>query len=72
VITWPRFGQFHNHSAGISAGLIVSTRGKLGLKGDLAIRPIYHQTTSRSKPTILVAFLVYCPQVTLQQGLRVA
>src|ERR1700722_12360030 len=31
VITWPRLGQFHNHSAGISAGLIVSTRGKLGL-----------------------------------------
>src|SRR5580692_10463871 len=33
VITWPRFGQFHDHSAGISAGLIVSTRGKLGLVG---------------------------------------
>jgi hypothetical protein len=23
MITWPRLGQFHNHSAGISAGLIV-------------------------------------------------
>src|SRR4029077_15663678 len=33
VITWPRLGQFHNHSARISAGLILSTKGTLGLKG---------------------------------------
>ncbi|MEA2811960.1 MAG: hypothetical protein QOJ17_6101 [Rhodospirillaceae bacterium] len=47
------------------------------LKGDLAIRPIYHQTDERIEPSlacsvahILVAFLAYCLQVTLKQRLR--
>ena len=38
------------------------------LKGDLAIRPIYHQTDERIEAHILVAFLAYCLQVTLKQG----
>ena len=40
------------------------------LKGDLAIRPIYHQTDARIEAHIFVAFLAYCPQVTLKQRLR--
>jgi len=40
------------------------------LKGDLAIRPIYHQTDARIEVHIFVAFLAYCLQVTLKQRLR--
>jgi len=40
------------------------------LKGDLAIRPIYHQTDQRIEAHIFVAFLAYCLQVTLKQRLR--
>lgn len=40
------------------------------LKGDLAIRPIYHQTDERIEAHIFVAFLAYCLQVTLKHRLR--
>ena len=40
------------------------------LKGDLAIRPIYHQTDARIEAHIFVAFLAYGLQVTLKQRLR--
>ncbi len=40
------------------------------LKGDLAIRPIYHQTDARIEAHILVAFVAYGLQVTLKQRLR--
>ena len=40
------------------------------LKGDLAIRPIYHQTDQRIEAHIFVAFMAYCLQVTLKQRLR--
>ena len=40
------------------------------LKGDLAIRPIYHQTDQRIEAHIFVAFIAYCLQVTLKQRLR--
>lgn len=40
------------------------------LKGDLAIRPIYHQTDERIEAHIFVAFLAYCVQVTLKHRLR--
>jgi len=36
------------------------------LKGDLAIRPIHHQTDPRIEAHIFVAFLTYCLQVTLK------
>ena len=36
------------------------------LKGDLNIRPIYHQTDERIEAHIFVAFLAYCLQVTLK------
>ncbi|MCG2711844.1 MAG: IS1634 family transposase [Candidatus Omnitrophica bacterium] len=37
------------------------------LKGDLNIRPIYHQKDSRIEAHILIAFLAYCLQVSLKQ-----
>ena len=40
------------------------------LKGDLAIRPIYHQLESRIEAHIFIAFLAYCLHVTLAQQMR--
>lgn len=40
------------------------------LKGDLAIRPIYHQLESRIEAHIFVAFMAYCLHVTLRQLAR--
>lgn len=40
------------------------------LKGDLAIRPIYHQNESRIEAHIFIAFLAYCLHVTLAQKLK--
>ncbi|MCP5085405.1 MAG: IS1634 family transposase [Rhodobacteraceae bacterium] len=40
------------------------------LKGDLAIRPIYHQLDHRIEAHIFVAFVAYCLQVTLKHRLR--
>ena len=40
------------------------------LKGDLGLRPIFHQTESRIEAHIFVAFLAYCLHVTFQRRLR--
>ena len=40
------------------------------LKGDLGLRPIYHQCQERIEAHIFVAFLAYCVQVTLRHRLR--
>jgi len=40
------------------------------LKGDLAIRPIFHQEQRRVEAHIFIAFLAYCLQVTLQRRLQ--
>ena len=40
------------------------------LKGDLAIRPIYHQLESRIESHIFISFLAYCLQVTLKARLK--
>ncbi len=40
------------------------------LKGDLSIRPLYHQRETRIEAPIFVAFLAYCLQVTLKARLR--
>lgn len=40
------------------------------LKGDLALRPIFHQRQDRIEAHIFVAFLSYCLHVTLQRRLR--
>src|SRR6202140_2974974 len=40
------------------------------LKGDLAIRPIFHQQERRVEAHIFVAFLAYCLQIKLQRRLH--
>jgi hypothetical protein len=40
------------------------------LKGDLAVRPIYHQEEKRVEAHIFVAFLAYALHVTLRRRLR--
>ena len=40
------------------------------LKGDLAIRPIFHQAEHRIEAHIFIAFLAYCLHVTLGQQLK--
>ena len=40
------------------------------LKGDLALRPVYHQKEERIEAHIFVAFLAYCLHVTLRRWLR--
>jgi len=40
------------------------------LKGDLAIRPVFHQSDERIEAHIFVAFLAYCLQITLTRWLN--
>ena len=40
------------------------------LKGDLAIRPVFHQSEQRIEAHIFVAFLAYCLQITLTRWLN--
>jgi hypothetical protein len=40
------------------------------LKGDLAIRPVFHQDEGRIEAHIFIAFLAYCMQVTLTRRLH--
>src|SRR6266568_7141547 len=40
------------------------------LKGDLAIRPIFHQLEARIEAHVFIAFLSYCLHVTLARRLR--
>jgi Transposase DDE domain len=40
------------------------------LKGDLAIRPIFHQDQQRVEAHIFIAFLAYCLHVTLKRRLH--
>ena len=40
------------------------------LKGDLALRPIYHQLPERIEAHLFIAFLAYCLAITLRQQLR--
>jgi transposase len=40
------------------------------LKGDLAIRPIFHQDKERVEAHIFIAFLAYCLHVTLKRRLH--
>ncbi len=40
------------------------------LKGDLAVRPIFHQDEDRIEAHILVAFLAYCLHASLRHQLR--
>jgi transposase len=40
------------------------------LKGDLGLRPIYHQKPERIEAHLFVAFLAYCLAITLRQRLK--
>jgi hypothetical protein len=40
------------------------------LKGDLGLRPIFHQKPARIEAHLFVAFLAYCLAITLRQRLR--
>jgi len=40
------------------------------LKGDLGLRPIFHQKAGRIEAHLFVAFLAYCLSITLRQRLR--
>ena len=40
------------------------------LKGDLSIRPVYHQKEERIEAHILISFLCYCLHVTMRQRLK--
>ena len=40
------------------------------LKGDLAVRPVFHQLEQRVEAHIFIAFLAYCLHVTLGQQLK--
>jgi transposase len=40
------------------------------LKGDLGLRPLYHQLEHRIEAHIFIAFVAYCLQVTLRRRLR--
>ena len=40
------------------------------LKGDLQLRPIYHQRPDRIEAHLFVAFLAYCLSITLRQRLK--
>jgi hypothetical protein len=65
-----------SHSIAVSADprSITQTRRALeafrNLKGDLAIRPIFHQDEKRIEAHILIAFLAYCMQITLTRRLH--
>jgi hypothetical protein len=41
------------------------------LKGDLALRPIFHQDEARIEAHIFIAFLAYCLHITLKRRLHV-
>jgi hypothetical protein len=40
------------------------------LKGDLAIRPVFHQLEARVEAHVFIAFLAYCLHVTLARRLH--
>ena len=48
--------------------LVVVEEAFRTLKGDLALRPIFHQESTRIEAHVFIAFLAYCLHVTL--GLR--
>jgi hypothetical protein len=50
--------------------LVVIEEAFKNLKGDLAIRPIFHQLEDRIEAHIFIAFLAYCLHVTLARRLH--
>jgi hypothetical protein len=52
------------------AQLVAVEEAFRNLKGDLAIRPVFHKLETRIEAHIFVAFLAYCLQVTLTRRLH--
>jgi transposase len=50
--------------------LVVIEEAFRNLKGDLALRPIFHQLEARIEAHIFIAFLAYCLHVTLRRRLH--
>ena len=63
-----RLAGFRQLIRGICYG--ISRKRSRTLKGDLAIRPIFHHDESRIEAHIFVAFLAYCMQITLTRRLH--
>jgi len=59
AVAWPYYLQ-----------LVEVEQAFRNLKGDLAIRPIFHQEQTRIEAHIFVSFLAYCLHVTLDYWLR--
>jgi hypothetical protein len=55
---------------GLYLQLVAVEEAFKNLKGDLAVRPIFHQSEQRVEAHIFVSFLAYCLHVTLGQRLR--
>ena len=50
--------------------LVAAEEASKSLKGDMAIRPVFHQEQRRIEAHIFIAFLAYCLQITLQLRLH--
>jgi hypothetical protein len=50
--------------------LVVVEEAFRNLKGDLAIRPIFHKDEKRIEAHVFIAFLAYCMQITLTRRLH--
>jgi transposase len=50
--------------------LVVIEEAFRNLKGDLAVRPIFHQLEERIEAHIFIAFLAYCLHITLRRRLN--
>ena len=50
--------------------LVVVEEAFKNLKGDLAIRPVFHKLETRIEAHIFIAFLAYCLQITLTRRLH--
>jgi len=55
---------------GVYLQLVAVEEAFKNLKGDLAVRPIFHQKENRVEAHIFVSFLAYCLHVTLGQRLH--
>jgi hypothetical protein len=70
------FGSFPLPDSYASVRQLAGRKGEVwgeafkNLKGDLAIRPVFHQLEARIEAHIFIAFLAYCLHVTLARRLH--
>ena len=63
-------GTIRPSSGNFTSQLVQVEQAFKHLKGDLGLRPIYHQKEARIEAHIFIAFLAYCLHVTLRRRLR--